>query len=83
MPIYQRKRIVRYLLLSLLLILALSFTAIAQAGGEDQPVPPAKAGPPPGKPPAGGPPMARPAGPSAPHLPELQNCIGVFTWYDA
>ena len=82
MPIYQRKRIVRYLLLSLLLILALSFTAIAQAGGEDQPVPPAKAGPPPGKPPAGGPPMARPAGPSAPHLPELQNCIGVFTWYD-
>ena len=87
MRMYQRKRITKSLLLSLVLLLALSFTAVVQAGGNDQPAPPGPVppgpGPPPkGKPPMDKPPMEKPSGAMFPAIPELENCIGVFTWYD-
>jgi len=87
MRMYQRKRITKSLLLSLVLLLALSFTAVVQAGGNDQPappgpVPPGPGHPPMGKPPMDKPPMEKPSGTMLPAIPELANCIGVFTWYD-
>lgn len=82
MHIYQRKRTTKGLLLGLVLLLALSFTAVVQAGGYDQPVPPSPSRPADWKPPAQKPPMGKHAGPMAPAMPEQENCIGVFTWYD-
>jgi hypothetical protein len=85
MHIYQRKWTTKGLLLCLVLILALSFTAVVQAGGNDQPVqsgPPGPSRPADWKPPAQKPPMGKYSGPMAPAMPEEENCIGVFTWYD-
>jgi hypothetical protein len=87
MRMYQRKRITKSLLLSLVLLLALSFTAVVQAGGDGQPaptgpVPPGPDRPPMGKPPMDKPPMDKYPGAMFPAIPELENCIGVFTWYD-
>ena len=75
MQIFRRKWLTQVMLLFVVLVLAVSFTAVAQAGGgEEEPAPAAEAK----SPPMGKPPMGKPVKP----IPELANCIGVTAFYD-
>jgi hypothetical protein len=75
MQIFQRKWLTQVVLLFVVLALAVSFTAVAQAGGgEEEPAPAMEAK----SPPTGKPPMGKPVKP----IPEMANCIGVTAFYD-
>ena len=78
MDMFKKKWLTHLLLMFVVLALAVSFTAVAQAGGGEEEPAPKQEGASMGKKPMGKPPMGKPVKP----IPELANCIGVTAFYD-
>lgn len=82
MNMIKRRWLVRVVLMFAVVALAITFTAVAHAGGEEQASPPTTGGPPAGKHPPGRPPAGPHPGAKPFPVAVEADCIGVFAWYD-